>query len=103
MKPNRLLIEQMNKLSEAEASEHSDPAIAAIEGVKSAFTLKSGNSPMFKYMGSSPMKESESLDAGGVEVCKGLLKQMQELGISTKGKRYTFDEMRKLIKEAKNK
>ena len=71
--------------------------------MKSAFKMKSGNSPMFKHMGSSPMKESESLDAGGVEVGENLVKQMEALGISTKGKRYTFDEMRKLIKEAKNK
>ena len=70
--------------------------------MKSAFKMKSGNSPMFKHMGSSPMKKSESLDAGGIEVGENLLNQMQKLGIPTKGKRYTFAEMRKLIKEAKN-
>ena len=63
-----------------------------------------------KYQGSqsafpfkSPMKESGSLDAEGVKVGEDLVKEMEALGIPTRGKRYTFGEMRNLIKDAKSK
>ena len=81
MEPNEALIAQMNKLHEAKASEQTGPAVAianvirdeiedVIENVdisekdenddeekeSSAFSLRSGNSPLYKNLGSSSIK-----------------------------------------------